>query len=120
VTGEVWSWWQHGSIHQATWPVSDELLSRLADNSDATRQADQRAYQWATDVLFEVRKQRSEAQQPLKVPITKVMLRADADAVALMPLVEADLKAALRVKEFELAVGEREVHVAGYEAAPQG
>jgi hypothetical protein len=37
-----------------------------------------------------------------------------------MPLVEADLKAALRVKEFELAVGEREVHVAGYEAAPQG
>jgi valyl-tRNA synthetase len=120
VTDEVWSWWQHGSIHQATWPVSDELLSRLADNSDATRQADQRAYQWATDVLFEVRKQRSEAQQPLKVPITKVMLRAEADAVALMPLVEADLKAALRVKEFELAVGEREVRVAGYEAAPQG
>ena len=29
-------------------------------------------YEWATDVLFEVRKQRSEAKQPLKVPITKV------------------------------------------------
>jgi valyl-tRNA synthetase len=120
VTDEVWSWWQPGSIHQATWPVADELLSRLADNGDATRQADQRAYQWATDVLFEVRKQRSEAQQPLKVPITKVMLRAEAEAASLMPLVEADLKAALRVKEFEVAVGEREVRVAGYEAASQG
>ena len=26
---------------------------------------------WAADVLFEVRKQRSEAKQPLKVPITR-------------------------------------------------
>jgi valyl-tRNA synthetase len=119
VTEEVWSWWQEGSIHQAAWPTSGELLSRLADNGDATRQADERAYRWATDVLFEVRKQRSEAKQPLKVPISKVTVRAEADAVALMPLVEADLKAALRVKEFELSVGDRAVVVAGYEA-PQG
>ena len=73
VTEEVWSWWRDGSIHQAPWPTADELLSQLADSSDATRQADERAYQWAIDVLFEVRKQRSEAKQPLKVPITKVI-----------------------------------------------
>ena len=41
------------------------------------RQADQAIYEWATDVLFEVRKQRSEAKQPLKVPITKVTVRAE-------------------------------------------
>ena len=35
--------------------------------------ADERAYRWATDVLFEVRKQRSEAKQPLKVPISKMV-----------------------------------------------
>ncbi len=121
VTDEVWSWWQPGSIHQAPWPTSEELLSQLADNSDATRQADERAYQWATDLLFEVRKQRSEAKQPLKVPIARVTVKAEAEAVALMPVVEADLKAALRVKAFELSVGDREVVVAGYEAAaPQG
>jgi valyl-tRNA synthetase len=121
VTDEVWSWWQPGSIHQATWPTSAELLSQLADHSEATRQADERAYQWATDLLFEVRKQRSEAKQPLKVPIARVTVKAEAEAVALMPIVEADLKAALRVKAFELSVGDREVVVAGYEAAaPQG
>ena len=73
-------------------------------------------YEWATDVLFEVRKQRSEAKQPLKVPITKVSVTADAGAAALMPIVEADLRAALRVQAFETAIGEpRAIVVAGYE-----
>ncbi len=115
VTEEVWSWWREGSIHQASWPTPDKLLSRLADNSDATRQADELAYQWATEVLFEVRKQRSEAKQPLKVPITKVTVKAPAEAVGLMPIVDADLRAALRVQAFETAVGEpREILVQGY------
>ena len=118
VTEEVWSWWQQGSIHRATWPTAKELESLLADNSETTRQADQATYEWATDVLFEVRKQRSEAKQPLKVPITKVTITADAKAVALMPQLDADLRAALRVQQFESSAGEpREIVVAGYEAA---
>ena len=44
-------------------------------------ESDQQIYDWATDVLFEVRKQRSEAKQPLKVPITKVTVTADAERV---------------------------------------
>jgi valyl-tRNA synthetase len=122
VTEEVWSWWQEGSIHTAAWPTPAELGALVPVASDAARQADQRAYDWATEVLFEVRKQRSEAKQPLKVPITKVTVRADAAAVGLMPSVEADLRAALRVQIFETSVGDpREIIVAGYEpvaAAP--
>jgi valyl-tRNA synthetase len=115
VTDEVWSWWQPGSIHKAPWPTSDELLTRIADNDDSTRQADERAYRWATDVLFEVRKQRSEAKQPLKVPITSVLVKADEGALALMPIVEADLRSALRVRAFETAVGDpREIIVRDY------
>src|SRR3954468_13639265 len=117
VTEEVWSWWREGSIHQAAWPAAEELTSLIADHSSKTAAADQATYQWATDVLFEVRKQRSEAKQPLKVPITKVTITAEANAVALMPALDADLRAALRVQLFETAAGEpREIVVAGYDA----
>ena len=43
---------------------------------------------------------------------------ADAASIALMPQVEADLKAALRVQQFACETGEpRQVVVAGYDAA---
>ena len=86
VTEEVWSWWQEGSIHVAPWPAAGEIESLVADNSEPTRQSDQAAYEFATDVLFEVRKQRSEAKQPLKVPITKVTVRAGRAHLDLMPV----------------------------------
>jgi hypothetical protein len=63
-----------------------------------------------------VRKQRSEAKQPLKVPIAKVVVKAEQRNVDLMPIVEADLKAALRVLAFDVSVGEpQEIIVQGYE-----
>jgi valyl-tRNA synthetase len=115
VTEEVWSWWQDGSIHHARWPDAGEIESLIEDDSDAARVGDELAYQWATDVLFEVRKQRSEAKQPLKVPITTVTVRGAADQVRLMAIVEADLKSALRVQAFDVVVGEpRAIVVAGY------
>jgi valyl-tRNA synthetase len=117
VTEEVWSWWQEGSVHSAPWPARDELETLIADNSEAARENDQRAYDWATQVLFDVRKQRSESKQPVRVPITSVSVRAEPGAIELMPLVEADLRSALRVQTFELSVGEpREILVRGYEA----
>jgi valyl-tRNA synthetase len=117
VTEEVWSWWREGSVHRSSWPTSDELLSLVADHSDAARGGDEAAFEWATWVLFEVRKQRSEAKQPLKVPITRVTITAPAAEIALLPVVEADLRAALRVQAFEAMIGEpRAVLVAAYEA----
>jgi valyl-tRNA synthetase len=123
VTEEVWSWWQAGSIHTAAWPEPQEVKSLLAGHSDGVSQTDQVAYEWATTVLFEVRKQRSEAKQPLKVPITKVMIEAVPDEVAVMRVVEADLKSALRVLAFETTEAEesspaegRKIVVTGYEA----
>jgi valyl-tRNA synthetase len=116
VTEEVWSWWQPGSIHAARWPSKEELEALVADNSSEARQADEQRYEWAAGVLFEVRKQRSEAKQPMRVPITKVTVRTDPASAQLMKDVEADLKSALRVQAFETVAGEpREIVVTGYE-----
>ena len=120
VTEEVWSWWREGSVHKASWPTPDELLSGIADHSDKARAGDERAYQLAIDILFEVRKQRSEAKQPFKVPITRVAVNVPADSVQVMSIVEADLRAALRVQAFDVRIGDgREVLVEGYETVPQ-
>ena len=83
------------------------------------QQTDQHTYQWAIDVLSEIRRQRSEAKQPLRVPITCVTIAAEPEVTALMPQVEADLKAALRVQQFEWRSGTpRAFVVAGYDAPP--
>jgi valyl-tRNA synthetase len=119
VTEEVWSWWQEGSVHTAPWPVRDEIEALFPDHSESLRVADQHVYEWATEVLFEVRKQRSEARQPLKVPITLVTITTDATRAAMMPEVDADLRAALRVQRFECHTGDAHaVVVTGYDATP--
>jgi valyl-tRNA synthetase len=116
VTEEVWSWWKDGSVHRAPWPTRAEIDAVVGDTAADRRTSDRQAYGFATEVLYEVRRQRSEAKQALKVPITTVTVRAAAETVALMPLVEADLKSALRVQAFEARAGEpREIMVVGYE-----
>jgi valyl-tRNA synthetase len=117
VTEEVWSWWRPGSIHRAAWPTRAEVEALMPVRSEAERQSDQHTYDWAIDVLSEIRRQRSEAKQPLRVPITRVTITAEPEVAALMPQVEADLKAALRVQQFEWSAGTpRAFIVAGYDA----
>jgi len=119
VTEEVWSWWRPGSIHQAPWPARAELEALVPERSTTVRETDQQTYEWAIDVLSEIRRQRSEAKQPLRVPITRVTITVEPEVAALMPNVEADLKAALRVQEFEWSAGTpRAFIVAGYDAPP--
>jgi valyl-tRNA synthetase len=117
VTEEAWSWWQEGSVHTSRWPSRSELDALVADAPADVAGEDQAIYEWAAEVLFEVRKQRSEAKQALKVPISKVIVRGPAAILARMATVDADLRAALRVRAFDLEVSEaREIRVEGYEA----
>jgi valyl-tRNA synthetase len=70
VTEEVWSWWQPGSVHRASWPTADEVLQSIggADaEASAVREATQRA-------LAEVRRIKSILKKPTKAVITLAVL----------------------------------------------
>jgi valyl-tRNA synthetase len=96
-TEEVWSWWKDGSVHSAAWPTVAELAPLMLAGSDV----DQQQWSYAREVLGEIRKQRSEAKQPLKVPIVRAVI-ADSDTrLAYLDAVEADLRAAMRIATIE-------------------
>jgi len=92
-TEEVWSWWKTGSVHRASWPSRQELLSQAG----TVTESDIAEWSYARELLTEVRKRRSEAKQPLRVPIVKAVI-ADAPArLAQLDSVEADLRSAVRI-----------------------
>ena len=96
-TEEVWSWWKDGSVHRAPWPADDELAPLVRGVSDD----DQQKWSYAREVLGEVRKRRSEAKQPLKVPIVRAVIADAAARLAHLDAIEADLRAAVRIEAIE-------------------
>ncbi len=100
VTEEVWSWWHESSIHRATWPTAAEVLGPGGGADDARGIE---ALQFAAAVLGAIRKKKSEEQRPLKTPVAVAVVRAPAALLALLPDVEADLRAAGLIQRLETA-----------------
>ena len=96
-TEEAWSWWQAGSIHRATWPSRDELAAVAGQVTEA----DQQTWAYARNLLGEVRKRRSEAKQPLKVPIVRAVIADSSERLRMLDAIEADLRAAVRIVAIE-------------------
>jgi valyl-tRNA synthetase len=70
VTEEVWSWWQPGSVHRASWPAAAEVLQSIGGvdgNALAVREATQAA-------LADVRRIKSILKKPVKAVITTASL----------------------------------------------
>ena len=105
VTEEVWSWWRAGSIHKATWPSVEELL-KVSDAAGEDPQGEA-ALAFASAVLGAIRKKKSEEQRPLKTPVAKAVISAPAEQLALLTLVETDLRAAGLIRGIETTVGEK-------------
>jgi valyl-tRNA synthetase len=88
VTEEVWSWWQEGSVHRATWPKASELLDLIGGADDRAAAALERA----ALVLGEVRKTKSEAKRKLSTPVARLVVRDTADNLRALQTAEADLR----------------------------
>jgi len=87
VTEEVWSWWQQGSIHLASWPSLAEFKvdgdGSMLDSVGAA--------------LERLRGVKSEAKVSMKTPLSAVVITAPTDVVGQLKTVEGDLKAVANI-----------------------
>ncbi len=99
VTEEVWSWWQLGSIHQASWPKS-EPLQQTRHNQPVD---EPNAVALTAAVLSEVRRAKTEAKQPLKAVAERVEVRGTPERMAILEGSRNDLIDAGHITELILA-----------------
>jgi valyl-tRNA synthetase len=90
VTEEIWSWWQDGSVHRASWPDAGELRGPAGD-------ADPLALGVASAVLGEVRKAKTAAKASMRADVARTVVRDSHDRLAALALVEADVRDAGRI-----------------------
>ncbi len=106
VAEEVWSWWQPGSVHRASWPGAEELLDALGMVQPDSAPVEDEALGVAAEVLKEVRKAKSEARRPMRAPVARVVVHDSAGRLAALGLGLEDLRAAGSIDAVETAKAE--------------
>ncbi len=103
VCEEVWSWWQEGSVHRASWPDAGELLALASPPTPATEvlAREQTALELAADILREVRKAKSQARRPMRAPVVRVLVRDTRARLAVLGLGAGDVRDAGSIELIE-------------------
>jgi valyl-tRNA synthetase len=96
VTEEVWSWWNEGSVHRASWP---------ADVPTAAS-GDRQVLAVASEVIAAIRKAKSEAKVSMRADVASVQVAGPPAALDRVSLAEPDLRAAGRAARIECAAGD--------------
>lgn len=89
VTEEVWSWWQEGSVHHATWPTVLEMGSAGA--------ADGSAVAVVASALGGIRGAKSQAKVSMRTELARVEFAGPAELLDIVRGAEADLCAAGKI-----------------------
>jgi len=100
-TEEVWSWWQQGSVHQASWPGGADLQ---ADGDPAVLAV-------AGEMLGRIRKAKSDAKASMRAEVARAAVRDSPARVALLQEAAIDLANAGVVVELVVEQGEPAVEV---------
>jgi valyl-tRNA synthetase len=95
VTEEVWSWFQVGSVHRASWPDAAPVRAAAAGGDAA-------AYDVAASVLGEVRKAKTASKRSLKTAVQRLVVRGDSALLARLEAVKVDVCEAARAEVVEL------------------
>jgi valyl-tRNA synthetase len=119
VTEEVWSWWQRGSIHRSPWPSADGLHEAAeADAASPGDEPDPQILGVAAAVLGEIRKAKSEAKRSMRAEVTSATVIDTPARLALLSLVEDDVRRAGHIAHWRLVEGDALAVTA--ELAPDG
>jgi len=84
VTEEVWSWWQEGSIHRASWPTAVELGAAAA--------ADAATVDAVAAALVGIRGAKSQAKVSMRAPLSRVEITGPEALVRAAELAADDLR----------------------------
>ncbi|HKE50105.1 MAG TPA: valine--tRNA ligase, partial [Actinomycetes bacterium] len=95
VTEEVWSWWQDGSVHRASWPVAAELRMLAGDADGAVLDS-------VSQVLGAVRKAKSDARVSMRTEVASVVVRGSTDVLEQLGEATRDLRSAGRIEQLDL------------------
>ncbi len=98
-TEEVWSWWQSGSIHRATWPTTADALAGFSAAPDAVASLDA-----ICSVLGTVRRTKTEAKVSQRAEVAKLVITADAKTAKMLQANLSDLRNAGSLQEIEFVV----------------
>ncbi len=94
VTEEVWSWWRTDSVHNASWPMPDELPSG----------GDVAVLDAVSSALAGIRGLKSARKLSMSAELDRVVVTGQRKAVELVSLGHDDLAAAGHVRELVLDV----------------
>ena len=89
VTEEVWSWWQEGSVHRATWPAADDLAA-LTDTYPAMLDA-------VAQALAGLRGVKSQAKVSQRTEVASAQVAGVRRLLDLTDQARADLSAAAKI-----------------------
>ncbi|MFZ9369878.1 MAG: valine--tRNA ligase, partial [Ilumatobacteraceae bacterium] len=100
-TEEVWSWWQSGSIHRATWPTAAETVAGFNIAPDSVEALDA-----ICEVLGAVRRTKTEAKVSQRAEVAKLVVTADEKTVKMLQANLSDLRNAGSLQEIEFVVSD--------------
>jgi len=97
-TEEVWSWWQTGSIHRASWPTRTDLLSGTSavDSTEALLDV-------VCNVLAAIRRTKTEAKVSQRAEVEHVLVHATESQISLVQMGLVDLLNAGVAQQIEFA-----------------
>ena len=107
-TEEVWSWWRTGSVHRASWPVTDGYAGLAAEG-------DPEVLTVVGEALSGLRKSKSEAKVKQRTAVLSATVSAPAAQLEQLRAGLDDLKAAGNAADLTLSPAEGELSVSGVE-----